>query len=131
MRLWRMRVSRFQYRNRFRSALKEHSRIFQDRKVFSSSVTTIRTETRLCNAAHSCAVAEAAWWGTIKMIQEITSVRITDVWAALGGGPLRQRRGQAFWRDGDGYNVSLNDDKGCWHDFRYGKVAAFSILSRQ
>jgi hypothetical protein len=45
---------------------------------------------------------------------------ICDVWSALGGGPLRHSRGQAFWRNGDGYSVSLNADRGLWHDFVSG-----------
>ena len=45
-------------------------------------------------------------------------VRITEVWRALGGGELRHGRGQAFWREGAGYNVSLRDDRNVWHDKR-------------
>ena len=41
---------------------------------------------------------------------------IVDIWRALGGGPLRHGRGAAFWRDGDGLNVSLDDAKGAWYD---------------
>lgn len=48
-------------------------------------------------------------------------VRITEVWAALGGGTLRRNRGRAFWRDGDGYNVDLCDAKGTWNDFARGE----------
>jgi hypothetical protein len=46
---------------------------------------------------------------------------IRDVWSALGGGQLRRGRGQAFWRGGDGYSVSLNPEKGLWHDFVTGE----------
>jgi hypothetical protein len=42
---------------------------------------------------------------------------IGAVWLALGGGELRRGRGQAFWRDGDGYNVAINAERGTWHDF--------------
>jgi hypothetical protein len=45
---------------------------------------------------------------------------ITQVWAALGGGKLRGNRGQAFWRDGDGYNVALYPQTGTWRDFVAG-----------
>src|SRR5690242_14406683 len=45
-------------------------------------------------------------------------VRITAVWPALGGGRLRGNRGQAFYRGGDGWNVSLNDEKGTYFDHR-------------
>jgi hypothetical protein len=45
---------------------------------------------------------------------------IRDVWAALGGGALRRGRGQAFWRSGDGYNISVDARRGLWHDFVTG-----------
>lgn len=50
----------------------------------------------------------------------LQAVNIADVWQALGGAPLRHGhgRGQAFWRDGDGWNVSLNIAKGTWFDHR-------------
>jgi hypothetical protein len=50
----------------------------------------------------------------------LAGVRITAVWRALGGGELRHGRGKAFWRDGDGWNVSLSDAKGAWFDHRDG-----------
>jgi hypothetical protein len=43
--------------------------------------------------------------------------RIGDVWDALGGGELRRGRGRAWWRNGGGYNVSIDAEKGLWHDF--------------
>jgi hypothetical protein len=47
----------------------------------------------------------------------LLEVAIRDVWKALGGGPLRKGRGVAFWRPGaDGYNVSLDNEKGIWYD---------------
>ncbi len=46
---------------------------------------------------------------------------IRDVWTALGGAELRGNRGRAFWRDGDGYNVSLDPPRGLWHDFVSGE----------
>jgi hypothetical protein len=51
------------------------------------------------------------------LAQLLEQARITQVWRALGGGEIRHGRGQAFWRNGDGYNVSLNDKIGAWHDF--------------
>jgi hypothetical protein len=50
-------------------------------------------------------------------------VSISRVWQALGGGRLRSAgkgkyRGQAWWRKGDGWSVSLDDSRGIWHDFR-------------
>jgi hypothetical protein len=50
----------------------------------------------------------------------IRTIEITQVWHALGGGPLRHGRGVAFYRGGDGYNVALDDHKGAWHDHRDG-----------
>lgn len=46
----------------------------------------------------------------------LASVVITEVFRGLGG-DLRHRRGRAFWRDGGGLNVSLDDNRGVWHDF--------------
>jgi hypothetical protein len=58
-------------------------------------------------------------------IPNITEIKrradIREVWSALGGGKLRRGRGQAFWRDGDGYSVSLDSSKGLWHDFVTGE----------
>ena len=48
----------------------------------------------------------------------LARARITEVWQALGGDPPRRGRARAFWRDGDGLSVTLNDQKGCWYDFR-------------
>lgn len=46
---------------------------------------------------------------------------IIDVWAALGGGPLRHGRGVAFWRGGDGFNVSLDESCGVYFDHAHGE----------
>ena len=48
-------------------------------------------------------------------------VRISELWTALGGGELRGGRGRAFWRAGDGFNVSLNDTKNCYFDHAQGE----------
>ncbi len=45
------------------------------------------------------------------------AAKIYDVWSALGGCKLRGNRGQAFWRGGNGYSVSLDFERGLWHDF--------------
>ena len=45
---------------------------------------------------------------------------ILDVWTAVGGGPLRGKRGKASWRDGDGYSIALEAAKGTWFDHRDG-----------
>ena len=47
----------------------------------------------------------------------LAQVRISEVYRALGGPELRCNRGPAFWRGGDGLNVSLDNDRGLWHDF--------------
>src|SRR5712692_4627635 len=51
----------------------------------------------------------------------ISRISITEIYHALGGPPLRCRRGQAFWRGGDGYNVALDDRKTAFHDFARGE----------
>jgi hypothetical protein len=56
---------------------------------------------------------------------------ILDVWTALGGGELRHGRGRAFWRDGDGYSISLNADKGAWYDFRDNRGGGLLALVEQ
>ena len=50
----------------------------------------------------------------------MTLPSITEVWQALGGGELKRGRGRAFWRGGDGLNISINADKGAWYDFTAG-----------
>lgn len=50
----------------------------------------------------------------------LATLHLPDVWSALGGGPLRGRRGKAFWRGGDGYSVALDAAKGTWYDFVAG-----------
>lgn len=48
-------------------------------------------------------------------------VTLARVWAALGGGPIRNRRGQAFWRNGDGWNIALDEPNKVWFDFVGGR----------
>jgi hypothetical protein len=49
-------------------------------------------------------------------------VQISDVYQALMGVKPRQtgqdtRLARAIWRGGDGFNVSMDDARGLWHDF--------------
>jgi hypothetical protein len=50
----------------------------------------------------------------------LSLVSITQVWSLLGGGELRRKRGRAWWRNGDGWSVSVDDRRGCWYDHRDG-----------
>ena len=50
--------------------------------------------------------------------QVLDRVPISQIYRALGGPKLRGTRGPAFWRRGDGLNVSLNDSRSCWRDFK-------------
>jgi hypothetical protein len=50
----------------------------------------------------------------------IDQTHISHVWHALGGDDIRHRRGQAWWRRGDGWSVSLDDEHGRWYDRRDG-----------
>ena len=50
----------------------------------------------------------------------IDRASIVDIWASLGGGDLRHGRGVAFWRGGDGLNVSLDEAKGVFFDHAHG-----------
>jgi hypothetical protein len=52
----------------------------------------------------------------------IASVRISDVYGVLAGNQPRRTgtdtwRAPATWRGGDGFNVSLDDSRGVYHDF--------------
>lgn len=51
----------------------------------------------------------------------VARIDIKTVWTALGGGRLRHERGRAFWRDGDGLNISLNSDKAVFYDHASGR----------
>jgi hypothetical protein len=50
----------------------------------------------------------------------IAGLSLTDVWVRLGGGELRQMRGRAFWRGGDGWNVALDPENRRWFDHARG-----------
>jgi len=51
----------------------------------------------------------------------VQSVRISQVWRALGGAEPVRGRACAFWRGGDNPQaVALDDEKGCWYDHRDG-----------
>lgn len=53
------------------------------------------------------------------------SVPLSDVWERLGGPPITWRgdraRTRAFWRDGNGLNVSLDREKNVFYDFSSGE----------
>src|ERR1017187_2521263 len=56
----------------------------------------------------------------------LASIKISQVYRALGGPELRRSahdryRGRAWWRDGDGPSISLDDARGLWHDFPTGE----------
>jgi hypothetical protein len=48
----------------------------------------------------------------------LNRVTIGEVWQALGGAESRYNRAPAFWRKTRDCNVSLNNFKGTWYDFR-------------
>ncbi|HXI43537.1 MAG TPA: hypothetical protein VNH18_19905 [Bryobacteraceae bacterium] len=50
----------------------------------------------------------------------VSATHLADVWRALGGGVLRNGRGRAWWRNGDGWSVSLDNRRGYWYDHRDG-----------
>ena len=51
----------------------------------------------------------------------VARARICDLWGALGGSELRHGRGKAFWRDGDGWNIAINESKGVFYDHAHGE----------
>ena len=50
----------------------------------------------------------------------LAELDIVITWKALGGGPLKGRRGSAFWRNGDGLNVALFCEKNVFFDHASG-----------
>lgn len=46
----------------------------------------------------------------------IADVSIVDVWHRLGGGPIRRGRATAWWREGDGPNIAVDEEQGVWWD---------------
>jgi hypothetical protein len=60
----------------------------------------------------------------------IGRARISDLVAALGGGPIRRGRVKAWWRNGDGFNVALDDSKGTWFDHARGEGGGILDLIR-
>jgi len=60
--------------------------------------------------------------------QLLDRVPISQIYRALGGPKLRGTRGPAFWRGGDGFNVSVNDSRGVWHDFASGEGGGILAL---
>jgi hypothetical protein len=48
----------------------------------------------------------------------VRQIRITQAWALLGGGTITRGRSKAFWRDGDGLSIQLDDDRGGWYDHK-------------
>jgi hypothetical protein len=50
----------------------------------------------------------------------LSSVPIAEVWERLGGGEIRNGRGRAFHRDGDGFNVALDLERELWFDHAAG-----------
>ena len=52
---------------------------------------------------------------------KMAELDIAALWQALGGGPLRGKRGKAFWRGGDAYSITLDTAKTMWFDHRDGR----------
>jgi hypothetical protein len=50
----------------------------------------------------------------------IAATTITEVWRALGGDPPKHDRARAFYRNGDGQSVALDDHMNAYYDFRDG-----------
>ncbi|HKD06122.1 MAG TPA: hypothetical protein VKB79_09495 [Bryobacteraceae bacterium] len=66
-----------------------------------------------------------------RISESLKQVPLSEVWTALGGGPLHHGRGRAFWRPSDGFSVSLNLDKGLWYDFVTGEGGdVFELIKR-
>ena len=53
---------------------------------------------------------------------------IERLWSALGGGRLKNGRGQAFWRGGDGFNIQLYTKSNTWRDHARGEGGGILAL---
>jgi hypothetical protein len=58
---------------------------------------------------------------TDRLPEILGRARISEVWAALGGGRLRGGRAPAFWRKTRDANVTLDDQKGVYFDHARGE----------
>jgi hypothetical protein len=58
----------------------------------------------------------------------LAALDILEIWRELGGGELRGKRGRTFWREGDGYNVSVDPLKGVFYDHRGGGGGALDLV---
>lgn len=63
--------------------------------------------------------------------QVLSRVTISQVWQALGGAEPRCGRAPAIWRDTRDRNISLNDSKGTWYDFRDNTGGGIIALIQQ
>ena len=61
----------------------------------------------------------------------IDRASIGDVWQALGGPELRHARGIAWWRSGDGRNISVDEARGIWYDHSRGEGGGLLHLVQQ
>jgi hypothetical protein len=69
----------------------------------------------------------------------LSQANISDAWRALGGPPLRRTgkdryRARAWWRERDGWTISVDDSRGVWFDHRDaigGDVLDLVVLERR
>ena len=61
---------------------------------------------------------------------KLAFIHLLGAWTKLGGGPLRGKRGKAFWRGGDGYSIALDLEKDTWFDHRDGHGGGVRALVR-
>ena len=60
----------------------------------------------------------------------IGDVSIIDAWLRLGGGPIRRGRAVAWWRGGDGANITINSARNVWWDHaRDGGGGVLALVS--
>ena len=81
-----------------------------------------RAEISICNtkASDNSNLPSTHQEATHVTCKNLNEVDLLQVWQFLGGQELRQGRGKAFWRDGNGYNIALDTKHGRWYDHAMG-----------
>ncbi|MCX6596721.1 MAG: hypothetical protein NTV70_10175 [Acidobacteria bacterium] len=75
-----------------------------------------RTPATLAGAAGAVTQSEARTFPAYRG-GGFESIHIGQLWAGLGGGPIRHGRARAFWRNGDNATaVSIDLERGRWRD---------------
>jgi hypothetical protein len=68
------------------------------------------------------------------MTTEPAVIPLSDLWRILGGPPLEDGRGRAFWRNDSRHSIFIDDGAGLWRDSVTGErggAIALIVIVRQ